>query len=104
VEGKETKVETRESADNLRPISQILRCLQEHSQQNLTAAARKIQAPTFLSSFGAIVDGQVWFSDIGNHRQTNNKTTYKCVKLLTRELLHYAGKNHLDNMQQPCLP
>lgn len=40
-------------------ISQIVRCIQDHSQQNLTAAAQKIQAPSFLSAFAPIVDGQV---------------------------------------------
>uniref|UniRef100_A0A915D9S0 Carboxylesterase type B domain-containing protein n=1 Tax=Ditylenchus dipsaci TaxID=166011 RepID=A0A915D9S0_9BILA len=38
-------------------ISQIVRCVQEHSQQNLTAAARKVHVPSFMSAFAPIVDG-----------------------------------------------
>lgn len=37
----------------------MLRCIQEHSQQNLTAAAQRLRAPTFMAGFAPIVDGQV---------------------------------------------
>ncbi|PAV75764.1 hypothetical protein WR25_11712 isoform C [Diploscapter pachys] len=37
----------------------ILRCMQVHSAENMTKALHKIEAPTFLSSFAPIVDGQL---------------------------------------------
>lgn len=40
-------------------IENIVRCLQEHSTQNVTRAARKITEPSFLSKFAPIIDGQV---------------------------------------------
>ncbi|KAI6232384.1 Neuroligin-1 [Aphelenchoides besseyi] len=39
--------------------AQLTRCLQEQSQLNVTSAARKIKAPTFMSAFAPIVDGQI---------------------------------------------
>ncbi|VDK75259.1 unnamed protein product [Litomosoides sigmodontis] len=42
-----------------RSVGSILRCMQDHSPQNITRAARKISTPTFLSRFAPIVDGQV---------------------------------------------
>ncbi|KAI6244138.1 Neuroligin variant [Aphelenchoides fujianensis] len=40
-------------------IAQLTRCLQEQSQLNVTTAARKIKAPSFMSAFAPIVDGQI---------------------------------------------
>uniref|UniRef100_A0AC34Q1P8 Carboxylesterase type B domain-containing protein n=1 Tax=Panagrolaimus sp. JU765 TaxID=591449 RepID=A0AC34Q1P8_9BILA len=40
-------------------ISEIVRCIQEHSEKNLTSAAKKLHAPTFLNAFAPIVDGQM---------------------------------------------
>ncbi|VDN19478.1 unnamed protein product [Gongylonema pulchrum] len=40
-------------------VDNIVRCMQDHSPQNITRAARKIATPTFLSVFAPIVDGQV---------------------------------------------
>ncbi|EFO24748.2 hypothetical protein LOAG_03741 [Loa loa] len=42
-----------------RSAESIVRCMQDHSPQNITRAARKISTPTFLSRFAPIVDGQV---------------------------------------------
>uniref|UniRef100_A0A0R3RTA7 COesterase domain-containing protein n=1 Tax=Elaeophora elaphi TaxID=1147741 RepID=A0A0R3RTA7_9BILA len=42
-----------------RSTESIVRCMQDHSPQNITRAARKISTPTFLSRFAPIVDGQV---------------------------------------------
>ncbi|CAG9535697.1 unnamed protein product [Cercopithifilaria johnstoni] len=44
---------------NQRSVESIVRCMQDHSPQNITRAARKISTPTFLSRFAPIVDGQV---------------------------------------------
>ncbi|VDD96747.1 unnamed protein product [Enterobius vermicularis] len=43
---------------NVKNIESILQCMQDHSAENITQAARKIQTPTFLSKFGPIIDGQ----------------------------------------------
>ncbi|VDN49682.1 unnamed protein product [Gongylonema pulchrum] len=43
-------------------VDSIVRCMQDHSPQNITRAARKIATPTFLSVFAPIVDGQVCYS------------------------------------------
>uniref|UniRef100_A0AAF5CZH4 Carboxylesterase type B domain-containing protein n=1 Tax=Strongyloides stercoralis TaxID=6248 RepID=A0AAF5CZH4_STRER len=40
-------------------IRGILRCLQEHSAENVTEAATKLEVPTFLNSFAPIIDGQI---------------------------------------------
>ncbi|VDM98731.1 unnamed protein product [Thelazia callipaeda] len=40
-------------------VESIIRCMQDHSPQNITRAARKISTPTFLSRFAPIIDGQV---------------------------------------------
>ncbi|MCP9257032.1 Neuroligin-1 [Dirofilaria immitis] len=40
-------------------MKSIVRCMQDHSPQNITRAARRISTPTFLSRFAPIVDGQV---------------------------------------------
>lgn len=45
---------------NQRSVESIVRCMQDHSPQNITRAARKISTPTFLSRFAPIVDGQVY--------------------------------------------
>ncbi|VDK87604.1 unnamed protein product [Onchocerca ochengi] len=47
------------STYNQRSAESIVRCMQDHSPQNITRAARKISTPTFLSQFAPIVDGQV---------------------------------------------
>uniref|UniRef100_A0A0N5AJH8 COesterase domain-containing protein n=1 Tax=Syphacia muris TaxID=451379 RepID=A0A0N5AJH8_9BILA len=46
------------SNKNVKSIESILQCMQDHSTENVTQAARKIPSPTFLSKFGPIVDGQ----------------------------------------------
>ncbi|KAI1724358.1 carboxylesterase family domain-containing protein [Ditylenchus destructor] len=61
-DGEKQKME--QSSDRVainvhKQISQIVRCMQDHSQQNLTAAASKLHIPSFLSLFGPIVDGQI---------------------------------------------
>uniref|UniRef100_A0A183C3S8 COesterase domain-containing protein n=1 Tax=Globodera pallida TaxID=36090 RepID=A0A183C3S8_GLOPA len=40
---------------------QVLRCIQEHSEQNVSTAAHRVASasPTFLSAFAPIVDGQI---------------------------------------------
>lgn len=40
-------------------ISDIVRCIQDHNEKNLTLAAKKIHAPSFLNAFAPIVDGQI---------------------------------------------
>ena len=40
-------------------VDVIVRCLQEHSSQNVTKASQKVDVPSFLSGFAPIVDGQV---------------------------------------------
>ncbi|MFH4974303.1 hypothetical protein AB6A40_001012 [Gnathostoma spinigerum] len=40
-------------------VENIVRCMQDHSPQNVTKAAMKITVPTFLSAFAPIVDGQI---------------------------------------------
>jgi hypothetical protein len=53
---KENKQKPEHSENNYqKQISQIVRCVQDHGQQNLTAAARKIHVPSFLSAFAPIV-------------------------------------------------
>jgi neuroligin len=37
----------------------ILRCMQDHSAENITKAAKEINVPTFLSAFAPVVDGQM---------------------------------------------
>ncbi|TKR81310.1 hypothetical protein L596_015200 [Steinernema carpocapsae] len=44
-------------------IESIVRCMQDHSADNVTRASQKIAVPTFLSAFAPIVDGQM----IPNH-------------------------------------
>ncbi|GMT04214.1 hypothetical protein PENTCL1PPCAC_26388, partial [Pristionchus entomophagus] len=39
-------------------IDQVIRCMQDHSAENITRVAHSIQAPSFLSSFAPIIDGQ----------------------------------------------
>ncbi|CAI4232612.1 unnamed protein product [Auanema sp. JU1783] len=40
-------------------VDNILRCMQDHSSDNVTRAVQKITVPSFLSAFAPIVDGQL---------------------------------------------
>ncbi|KAL3989801.1 Neuroligin-1 domain protein [Acanthocheilonema viteae] len=51
--------EKKRLSNNQRSAESIVRCMQDHSPQNITRAARKISTPTFLSRFAPIIDGQV---------------------------------------------
>uniref|UniRef100_A0A1I7XXL4 COesterase domain-containing protein n=1 Tax=Steinernema glaseri TaxID=37863 RepID=A0A1I7XXL4_9BILA len=42
-----------------RSIDSVVRCMQDHSAENVTKAAQRISVPTFLSAFAPIVDGQM---------------------------------------------
>ncbi|GMR32569.1 hypothetical protein PMAYCL1PPCAC_02764 [Pristionchus mayeri] len=39
-------------------INQVIKCLQDHSAENITRTVHSIHSPSFLSSFAPIVDGQ----------------------------------------------
>uniref|UniRef100_A0A7E4V8S3 COesterase domain-containing protein n=1 Tax=Panagrellus redivivus TaxID=6233 RepID=A0A7E4V8S3_PANRE len=53
-------------------MSQIIRCVQDHSEKNLTQAAKKLHAPTFLEAFAPIVDGQI----VPNHPRISFSPKY----------------------------
>uniref|UniRef100_A0AC35UI29 COesterase domain-containing protein n=1 Tax=Rhabditophanes sp. KR3021 TaxID=114890 RepID=A0AC35UI29_9BILA len=45
--------------DSRKDIKGILRCLQEHSAENITQASSRLEIPTFLNAFAPIIDGQI---------------------------------------------
>uniref|UniRef100_A0A0K0EUU8 Neuroligin-1 (projected from Caenorhabditis elegans ortholog nlg-1) n=1 Tax=Strongyloides venezuelensis TaxID=75913 RepID=A0A0K0EUU8_STRVS len=55
--GKEKDV--KKSTEFKKDVRAILRCLQEHSAENVTESATKLEVPTFLNSFAPIIDGQI---------------------------------------------
>ncbi|GMT31215.1 hypothetical protein PFISCL1PPCAC_22512, partial [Pristionchus fissidentatus] len=40
-------------------IDEVIKCMQDHSADNITRIAQSIHAPSFLTSFGPIIDGQL---------------------------------------------
>uniref|UniRef100_A0A0N4ZRS0 COesterase domain-containing protein n=1 Tax=Parastrongyloides trichosuri TaxID=131310 RepID=A0A0N4ZRS0_PARTI len=51
--------DTTKFLDSKKDIRGILRCLQDHSAENITEAATKLEVPTFLNAFAPIIDGQI---------------------------------------------
>lgn len=54
-----TTKEVKDARPELISPDVILRCMQDHSADNITRAARNISVPTFLSTFAPVVDGQM---------------------------------------------
>ncbi|KAL3075188.1 hypothetical protein niasHS_013411 [Heterodera schachtii] len=82
---------------------QVLRCIQEHSEQNVSTAARHVASasPTFLSAFAPIVDGQI----VPNHPRVlfNSQygTLFREIDLMVGTVLnpahHLLAKDDLEN-------